>query len=73
MSFIVSGAVFGAGTAVTAAGGAAIGASVLGTVISGYGMYQQGQSAKATASYNAKLAENEAKAKAAQEAAESKE
>ena len=46
-------------------------AAVAGAGISGYGMYQSGQSQKAMANYNAKLARNEAIAKEQQSHAES--
>ena len=47
------------------------GIALVGTAVSVYGMYEQGQAAEATADYNAKLAENEAIAKEQQAHAES--
>ena len=55
MSFVVVGAV----------------AMVAGTGLAAYSQYEAGQAAKATANYNAKLAENEAKAKEQQAHVES--
>lgn len=46
-------------------------ASVAGAGVAGYGMYQSGQSQKAMANYNSKLARNEAIAKEQQSRAES--
>jgi hypothetical protein len=45
--------------------------AVIGTTVAAYGQYQAGQAQEATANYNAKLAENEAKAKEQQAHVES--
>jgi hypothetical protein len=66
MAFVATGFI------VAGAGGAAIGAAVGGLALTAYSQYEAGQSAKATANYNAKLAENEAKAKEQQAHVESR-
>ena len=83
MAFIIVGGTVGAmaATSVAAGGmgalagaalGAGIGAGIGGTALAAYGQYEAGQAAKATASYNAKLANNEARAKEQQAHVESR-